>query len=140
MVVFGLIGIVAGQIFSLWFPINKKLWTSSYVLLTAGIALLCLAVCYWLVDVRHWNGRGTGFFLVFGRNAIAAYVLAEMISHCLARFSAGEDMTWQEFVYQHAFAPIASPWNASLLYAITYVLMCWAAMWALHRKGIFLKI
>jgi len=140
MVLFGLIGIVAGQIFNRWFPINKKLWTSSYVLLTAGLALLCLALCYWVVDIKQWKGSWSRFFLVFGMNAIAAYVFAEMISHCLARFSPGDGMTWQEVVYQHLFEPLASPLNASLLYAITYVLMCWVAMWALHRKGIFLKV
>ncbi|MBZ5572288.1 MAG: heparan-alpha-glucosaminide N-acetyltransferase domain-containing protein [Acidobacteriia bacterium] len=140
MALFGTIAIAAGEIFNVWFPINKKLWTSSYVLLTAGLALLCLALSYWLVDLKQWRGRWTRFFLVFGVNAIAAYVFAEMISHCLARFSAGDGMTWQEVVYQHLFEPVASPVNASLLYAITYVLMCWLAMWVLHRKGIFLKI
>jgi predicted acyltransferase len=140
MAVFGVIGVVAGKILNLGFPINKKLWTSSYVIFTAGLALLCLAICYWVLDVKQWRGRWTRFFLVFGMNAIAAYVFAEMIAHILARMSAGDGMTWQELVYQTLFDPLASPLNASLLYAVCYVLMCWTAMWVLYRKGVFLKI
>jgi predicted acyltransferase len=137
---FGLAGVISGEIFNLWFPINKKLWTSSFVLLTAGLALLGLALCYWLVDIRRSKGLWTRFFLVFGMNAIAAYVFAEVISHCLSRFLVGDGLSWQEFIYQNCFAPLARPMNASLLYAIAYVLMCWLAMWGLQRRGIFLKI
>jgi len=140
MVLLGVIGVALGEFFNVWFPINKKLWTSSYVLLTTGLALLCLALCYWFVDIRRWRGQVVTFFLVFGMNAIAAYVLSEMIANCLDRFSAGEGMTWKEAVYQNLFAPLASPLNASLIFAIAYVLMCWVVMWALYRKGYFLKI
>ena len=140
MVLFGILGIVAGEVLNLWFPINKNLWTSSYVLLTAGIALICLALCYWILDVQQWRGRWTKFFLVFGMNPIAAYVFAEMISHTLDRLRAAGGTNWQESAYQHLFAPLAHPANASLLYAVVFVLMCWAAMWVLDRRGIFLKI
>jgi len=135
----GVVGLAAGEIFNGWFPINKKLWTSSYVLFTTGLALLCLALCYWLLDVEPWRGRWTKFFLVFGMNAIAAYVFAEIISHLLDGLHAGS-RTWQEFIYQHGFAHLASPANASLLYGLSYVLMCWMAMWLLYRKKIFIKI
>ena len=140
LALYGIVGIITGKVLDLWLPINKKLWTSSYVIFTAGLALLCLAACYWVLDVKQWRGRWAEFFLVFGMNAIAAYVFAEVISHILARMSAGDGMTWQEVVYQTVFDPLASPRNASLLYAICYVLLCWAAMWMFYRKGIFLKI
>jgi len=140
MALFGLTGVVAGKILNLGFPINKKLWTSSYVVFTAGLALLCLALCYWIVDIQKWRGMWTKLFLVFGMNAIAAYVFAELISHLLDHIHAGGGMSWQEFIYGHVFVPLASPANASLLYALAYVLVCWAAMWVLYRKGIFLKI
>jgi len=138
--VFGLTGVLAGKIFNLGFPINKKLWTSSYVIFTAGLALLCLALCYWIVDIKPWRGLWTKLFLVFGMNAIAAYVFAEVMSHWLDHVHVGGGMSWQEFIYQRMFAPLASPANASLLYALAYVLVCWVAMWVLYRKGIFLKI
>lgn len=140
MVLFGILGIVAGEVLNLWLPINKKLWTSSYVLFTAGIALICLALCYWILDVQQWRGRWTKFFLVFGMNPIAAYVFAEMISHTLDHLRAAGGMNWQESAYQHLFVPLANPANASLLYAVAFVLMCWAAMWMPYRRGIFLKI
>jgi predicted acyltransferase len=140
MAVFGLIGVVAGKILNLGFPINKKLWTSSYVIFTAGLALLCLSLCYWIVDVKRWRGFGTKPFLVFGMNAIAAYVFAELMSHLLDHMHTRAGMAWQDFIYERIFVPLANPANASLLYALSYVLVCWAAMWLLYRKDIFLKI
>lgn len=140
LALFGLIGVVAGKILNIGFPINKKLWTSSYVVFTAGLALLCLALCYWVVDVKQWRGLWTKVVLVFGMNAIAAYVFAEVISHLLDNVHTSAGLSWQEFIYQHVFVPLASPANASLLYAMVYVLMCWLAMWVLYRKGIFLKL
>jgi predicted acyltransferase len=140
MALLGLAGIGAGELWNAWFPINKNLWTSSFVLLTAGLALLCLALCYLVLDVKHWRGGWTTFFLVFGMNPIAAYVFAELISHALYRFSTAEGFSWQDVLYQNRFEPFATPANASLLYALCYVLVCWAVMWMLYRKGIFLKI
>jgi predicted acyltransferase len=140
MALFGVVGVALGKVFDLWFPINKNLWTSSFVIFTAGMALLSLALCYWLVDVLEHRGRGTKFFQVFGMNPIAAYVFAEAIAHWIDRTPSGVDMMLQERLYQTLFAPLAGPANASLLYAICYVLMCWVAMWLLYRKRIFLKI
>lgn len=140
----GVVLTVAGEIFNLWFPINKKLWTSSYVLFTAGLALICLALCYWLLDIKQWRARWTKPFLVFGMNAIAAYVLSEIAADLLDRMQVhladGAVVSWHEAIYESVFAPLANPANASLLYAIAYVLVCWAAMWVLYRKAIFLKV
>jgi len=136
--------VFAGKIFNLWFPINKKLWTSSYVLFTAGLALICLALCYWVLDLRRWRGWWTKLFLVFGMNAIAAYVLSEVGADLLDRMQVhmadGGILSWHEVVYEYVFAPLASPANASLLYAMAYVMVCWAVVWVLYRKGIFLKV
>jgi predicted acyltransferase len=144
MVVFGVLGLAAGKIFNLWFPINKKLWTSSYVIFTAGLALVCLGVCYWVLDIKQWRGRWTKPFLVFGMNSIAAYGFAEMVSHWIehteVHLANGSSMSWQEVIYERLFAGLTSPPNASLLYALVFVMMCWAAMWVFYRRGIFLKI
>ena len=140
MVLFGLAGVGAGKLWNLWFPINKSLWTSSFVLLTAGLALLCLAACYWVLDVKHWRWRGTTFFLVFGMNPIVAYVFAEMMSNSLYRLSTASGLTRQEVLYQNGFEPFMSPANASLTYALCFTLACWAAMWMLYRKRILIKI
>jgi len=139
MALFGVIGVVTGKILNIGFPINKKLWTSSYVIFTAGLALLCLAFCYWVVDVKQWRGLWTKVVLVFGMNANCRLRVAEIFSHLLDNFHSSTGRSWQEFIYEHTFVPMASPANASLLYALAYVLMCWCAMWVLYRKGIFLK-
>jgi predicted acyltransferase len=144
LAVSGVIALAAGQAFNLVFPINKKLWTSSYVLFTAGLALACLAACYWAVDVHGWRRWATPF-LVLGTNAIAAYVLAEIVAHWLGRVEAGvaadgTSVSWQEWIYQRFFEGFGSPANASLLYALVFLAFCWAAMWALYRRRIFLKI
>src|ERR1700677_347154 len=140
MVLFGVIGVAAGKILDLGFPINKKLWTSSYVIFTAGLALLCLALCYWIADVKKWLSLWTKPLLVFGTNAIAAYVFGGAISALLDHFQTVGGMSWQESIYENTFVPLANPANASLLYASAYVLVCWVGMWLLYRKGIFLKI
>jgi predicted acyltransferase len=143
MVGAGLLGVAAGELLSLWFPINKKLWTSSYVVFSAGLALLCLALCYWILDIRQWR-RWSKPFVVFGKNAIAAYVLSEMLASgldtLLVHAGDGGVMTWHEVLHESLFAPLGNPANASLLYSIFYVLLCWAAIWLLDRKGIVLKV
>ncbi len=136
---FAVVCVALGEFFSIWFPINKKLWTSSYVLLTAGLAVLCLTLCYAVLDIRKWRGGWTLPFTVFGMNAIAAYIFAEVFAIGFSALHTG-DLTWQEFVYQNLFDPLASPMNASLLYAISFVLVCWVAMLLLYRKRVFLKI
>lgn len=144
LLVAGVVGLAAGEFFNTWFPINKKLWTSSFVLFTAGFALVLLALCYWVLDVKQWRGLWTKPVLIFGMNAIAAYGFAELIAHLVDRLSItlhdGRTLSWQQAIYEKVFEHAASPPNASLLYAIVFVLMCLAAMWVLYRKRIFLKI
>jgi predicted acyltransferase len=110
---------------------------------TAGLALIGLAICYQVLDVKRWRGRWTVPFLVFGMNSIAAYVFSEIVAHLLDRLkvqSAGGRVPWQQAIYEKFFLPLASPPNASLLYALTYVFLCWIVMYVLYRKRIFLKI
>lgn len=144
MAAVGLCALILGRTWHIWFPINKKLWTSSFVLFTAGLALLFLALFYWLADIKQFRRRWTTPILVFGRNAIAAYVFSEVIAAATARIqihAAGIGATTvQEWLYLKLFAPLMAPANASLLYAIAYVCFCWLAMAVLYRKGLFLKI
>jgi predicted acyltransferase len=135
----GIGAVLAGEIWNHWFPINKKLWTSSYVLLTAGLALVYLALCYWVVDVKQHRGKWTMPVLVFGMNAIAAYVFSEVLAMTLYVVTIRRTSA-MEYIYSHFFMPLASPPNASLLYAVAYVAVCWTVMMLLYRKRIFLKI
>jgi len=139
MTAVGVAAVILGEVMNFWFPINKKLWTSSYVVFTAGLAMICLALCYWVVDARKLFGRRVGPILVFGMNAIAAYAVSEGLAIFLHGVSIGK-MTLMNRIYANLFAPVASPANASLLYALCYVAFCWAVMAPLYRKRIFLKI
>jgi predicted acyltransferase len=143
MAVAGIVAITLGRTWHLWFPINKKLWTSSFVLFTAGVALVCLALCYWLADAKKWRSGWTKPILVFGKNAIAAYVFSEVLASTLyaIRVGAGaQSTTLQEYLYTRLFAPLASPANASLAYSLAYIFFCWLVMSVLYRKNVFLKI
>jgi predicted acyltransferase len=145
MVIAGIAGLCAGEFFNMWFPINKKLWTSSFVLFTAGFALVVLALLYWLIDIKKSRGW-TMPALIFGMNSIAAYVFAELLAIVLGlwRFHVPQDgyVDLQYIIYSTIFTSRDSPpsANASLLFSLSFVLVCWLAMYPLYRKRIFLKI
>jgi predicted acyltransferase len=139
MIGVGIAAVIMGKVMDLWFPINKKLWTSSYVVFTAGLAALCLALCYWVVDVRRNSGTWTKPILVFGMNAIAAYFFSEVLAIALNGIRVGGNSLLTH-IFNSVFASMASPANASLLYALAYVGLCWVVMALLYRKGILLKI
>jgi predicted acyltransferase len=143
MLVFGVVGLILGKTWGILFPINKKLWTSSYVLFTAGFALVCLALCYWVTDIKRWRGAWTRPFLVFGRNAITAYVIADLFAVTLDAFSKrvnGQMMNAQQLIFQRFFASLGSPSFSSLLFSLAFVLLCLLPIWLMDRKKIFLKI
>jgi predicted acyltransferase len=123
-------------------PINKQLWTPSFVLFTAGAALLLFGACYLVIDgikLRFWAFP----FLVFGTNAIVTYagasLMAKIIQTVSVRSAAGP-VTLKAWVYAHAFAPWAGPLNGSLAFAIVFVLVWFGAALPLYLKKIFIKI
>jgi predicted acyltransferase len=125
-----------------FFPINKQLWTSTFVLFTAGMALLFLAVCYYLIDVLGWK-RGAVPFFILGSNAISAYVGSILLAKILlwAQISAGGEATsLHSWIYRNAFVPWAGELNGSLAFAIVFVLLWIALMTPLYRKKVFIKI
>lgn len=134
-----LVGIVWGWVF----PINKNLWTSSYVVFTGGMALHFLGVCYWLVDVKRWR-RWALPFVVYGTNAIAAFVLstfgAILIGRVIRVPAAEGTVPLKAWIFQNLFAPWAEPVNASLAFAAAYVLLWLGVMWVFYRKRIFIKV
>jgi predicted acyltransferase len=130
MLVAGVAAFATGELWGIWFPINKNLWTSSYVLLTAGCALVCLVTCYWVVDVKLHDGWWIRPFIIFGTNAIAAYVIAELV---------GGWFGWKERIFQRVLAHIGPPGFASLLYSLMIVGVCFVPVGWMYRKQIFLK-
>ena len=139
----GVIGMAAGRLLHPFFPINKNLWTSTFVIFTGGFAMLLLALCYWVVDLRGYR-RWTGPALVFGMNAIAVYAFSFLLSSASVSFgfhdSDGDLQSWHGWIYENFFVPHASPKDASLAFAIFFVLVCYLAAWPLYRKRIFLRI
>jgi len=134
MLIYGIIGVVSGLIWGLFFPINKALWSSSFVLYTGGWATIGLAICYWLIDVKGYK-RFALFFVPFGANAITAYVLSDFVPHYMNKIHIGGSS-----IYQLVFAPYFSPFNASLASAIALVLLIWVLMWILYLRKIIIKV
>lgn len=139
----GAILMALGLIWGPLFPINKKIWTSSYVLYTGGIAMLFLGVIFWLVDVlgiKAWAKP----FIVYGTNPLFAYVLSGLLVKTFVNIewetADGAHNAWG-WVYQHWFGPaFASPYNASLAFAIANVLACLAIVWVLYWRRIYIKV
>lgn len=138
MFVAGAVLIAIGWAWNPFFPINKALWTSSYVLFTGGLALQFLGLCYWLIDVKGYR-RWAKPFEIFGLNAIALYILADLLANLLELIKVGND-SLGGWTYDHLFSSWLSPINASLGFAIGFVLVCFFFMWLLYRRKIFIKI
>lgn len=137
----GLIG--AGLIWAWWLPINKPLWTSSYSLLMAGMAANVFGCCYWLIDIKGYR-RWSQPFAIYGMNAITVYVLAGLLSKSLSLIKVtgvdGSEITTGKWLYEHIYAPLASPVNASLLYTLTYVAILYGVSWFMFRMKWFVRV
>ncbi len=133
------IGMGLGKLWNVWFPINKNIWTSSYVLFTAGFAMAVLAVCAWLSDVRGWKLWAKPFVWL-GVNPLAIYFLASWLGKASVKHHIGDEL-WKTIVYNKFFAHMfASPYNNSLAFAIGYVLLFWVIAWVLYERKIFIRV
>lgn len=136
----GFLATIVGAMWGWAFPINKNLWTSSYVIFTSGIACQVLAACYWFADGLGYKRWGKPF-VIFGTNAIAAFVLSGLGARLLTMIKVGEnDVALKTLIYQKAFLSWATPLNASLAFAICYVLFWLGVMWLFYRNKIFIKL
>jgi predicted acyltransferase len=122
-----------GLLWNFWLPINKKLWTCSFATYMAGLDCILLALCIWCADVRGWRSPFRPF-VILGMNAIAVYMASEILDPVLALTPA------RDWIYRNLFLPLASPYNASLLYAIAYTLVMYLLAWAMYRRGWFWKV
>jgi predicted acyltransferase len=143
LLVFGLICGFSGLAWDLFFPINKKLWTSSYVLYAGGISMVLLALGVWVIEVRKWR-TGIGFFLTFGANSLFAYVLSEALVISLGSISwtaaDGSVTDAREWIYVHLFKAIDATEFGSFLFALVYMLLCWLICRYLYIKKIYIKL
>ncbi|MCJ7626795.1 MAG: DUF5009 domain-containing protein [Longimicrobiales bacterium] len=136
----GVAGIGMGLLWGLSFPINKPLWTSSYVLFTAGAGLVLLAFFYWVMEVRTLQAWARPF-VVYGMNAIAVFVASGLVAKQMGLTRVGlNEVPLKAWIYDELFVPWAGPMNGSLLFAMSYVLFWLAIMWVLFLRRIFIKI
>ncbi len=132
-----------GSIWHYWMPVNKQIWTSSYVVLMSGLALIVLGTFYYLIDVRkiQWFTKP---FVVYGANAITVFVLSGIVGRLLyiIKFTdqSGKAVTLKTIIYKNLFTSWLSPYNASLAYALCFIALTYLAMWLLYKKKIFIKI
>jgi len=135
--------VIVGWAWNAWFPINKALWTSSYVFFTAGLALQFLALCYWLIDIKGYK-FWTKPFVIFGVNAIVLFVgtgiMARLMGLIKIPRADGSRPSLQSFIYNGAFASWLPPNKASLAFALSFILLWLFFMWLLYRKNIIIKV
>ena len=139
----GALGMMAGLMWNWVFPINKGIWTSSYVVFTAGMACVSLATIMWIVDV-HGVKKWTQFFVIYGTNPLVAFVgsglMARLIYSVIHVQFRGSDTSLQAAIYQSAFASWLSPVNASLAFALSFVGIWFGLLYVLYRRRIFWKV
>ena len=140
----GCLTTLSGLVWSGLFPINKALWTSSYVLLAGGLAMLGLAFSYWLIDVKN-RRRGVLPFVAFGVNAITVFFLSGLIPRVLTLIKVsradGTEIGLQSYLFRSFIAPpFTDPKNASLAGALTFVLIWFGILWWMYRKNIIIKV
>jgi predicted acyltransferase len=132
LILAGITGIVFGQVWNVVFPINKNLWTSSFVLLSAGIASVGQGLCYWVLEVKEWRGLVYPFKLV-GMNPLALYIGSEVIG-----MSALDNA--RSWVFANLLAPVTGPTVASLLWGLAYAGFWGVMAYALYRMAIFIRL
>jgi len=140
---FGSISLAIGSLWDFWFPINKNLWTSSYVAFTTGIALILLATCFFIIDAK---GHTTWVkpFTMLGLNAIFIYVLSEIVNIALIYTSiplpGNINTSLKSLIHESLFASWAGSLQGSFIYALAYLAFCWAIAAVLYRKRRFLRV
>lgn len=139
----GSFGIVIGSLWNLWFPINKYLWTSSFVAFTSGVAFIFLTVCYYIIDIKK-HAWWTKPFTILGMNAIAAYLFSVIMDLVLVytniTLADGTSISLKTFIYQNYFASWAGMLYGPMFYALAYVILWLGIMTILYKRRIFIKV
>ena len=137
----GVLCLLAGSVWSHWLPLNKRLWTSSFVLFNAGVSVLSLSLFLWWLDVQEKGTRLAGPLIAFGTNALAAYAFSEFLASFLSSVKVhGSGYTLQKTLFLPFATLIPNPYIAALTYAVVYVALCFVPVLLLFRKRIFLKV
>jgi predicted acyltransferase len=123
------------------FPINKKLWSSPFVLLTTGIDLLLISALIYILEIKNQNQlKWTDFFLILGRNPLFIYILSEVLVIILYMIPTTGGQNLFGSINSTVFQTIAPGAIGSFLFAISYMLVCWAVGWWLNKRRIYIKV
>ena len=147
----GCVLIFTGYCWDMVFPINKKIWTSSYTIYTTGLAILILAVMINLIEFKGWKGKWSSFFDMFGKNALFIFVMSGVLPRLFALIQIpggiatdGKPIYLTPFnwFYENVCKPIlpAEPKIGSLIYALCFITMMWSFAWLLNKKKIYIKV
>ncbi|WP_049631708.1 acyltransferase family protein [Cellvibrio sp. pealriver] len=139
LLLIGASGILFGLLWNIWLPINKSLWTSSFVIYSAGYFCIALAVFVWLVDVKQQYSFAQPL-IIYGSNSIFIYMLAPFWVHAYQYFLIGnKGITFYDFLYG-VLAQVFPPAMASLVFALLHVLLFWCVSWVLYRRKVFIRV
>ena len=147
----GCVLIFAGFCWDMVFPINKKIWTSSYTIYTTGLALLILSVLIYLIEFKNTKGAWSKFFDVFGKNALFIFAMSAIIPRLMGLIRISNGFTDEgkpkflspfSWFYEHLCKPIfpSLPNIGSLIYALCFITMMWGLAWLLDRKKIYIRV
>ncbi len=134
----GVVLTLAGVLMDMVFPINKILWSPSYVLLTSGLAMLSLALCFYLIDYHQFK-NWTAPFVVFGANSIAFFMFAGVVGRLVIMIPVG-DTTLRGFLFSGAYQPMFGHYNGSLAYAFSFLVLSYVVFHILYKRTIFWKV
>lgn len=142
ILIWGTVLVFTGLLLQYGCPINKKIWSPTFVLVTCGFAAQFLALLIWIIDI-HKKQKWSQFFHAFGVNPLFVYVLAGVLANLLSniKFSyAGEGISIKGYFYSVLLQPLAGNYFGSMLYALVFVTICWIAGYLLYKKNIYIKI
>lgn len=138
--------LIAGLLWNIIFPINKSLWTSSYVLYTAGIATICLTILYYIIDIGNYK-KWAKLFLIWGVNPMIVFFFSGIIPRVMSSIKvqnpevASEEINVQSLIYNHWIVPcFESPLNSSLAYAIIYAIFWSFILWIFYKNKLVFKV
>lgn len=133
--------LITGFCWDMVFPINKKIWTSSYVVYVNGLAIITIATMIYLVEVKKVKGFLSRFFEVFGKNPLFIFALSAFLPKTAALFKFDDGTTLWNWLYKKVLIHVpGAPENGSLLYAICIIIFMWAICWWLDKKKIYIKV
>jgi len=137
----GAVLIFAALCWNMTFPINKKLWTSSFVLVTTGLDLMIMSALVYVLEMKNWDkGSWSRFFVIFGKNPLFIYLLSELVLVILFMIPVTADHSLFDWISVAVFQHIAPGAVGSFLFAVCYMLFCWSIGWFLDKQKIYIRV